>query len=363
LACIELFAPDSKENNTVNFTGERYIPGQGGCQLAYEHLHRYLFALRWAEGKRVLDLACGNGYGSAILARRASHIWALDADGAALACAHKEWRAKNLSLIHGDAVQLPFHSGSIGLVVAMEALEHIRDQELVLQEIDRVCSKDGVALISTPNKAVYSDAREYANPFHVCELYFDEFVALLKKHFKYIEVVGQQMRAGSLLSGDFADSPHEVMIEPPPGAEKAAPGPMYYVAICSREELRIPIPARSAYLDPADGIFLEMKEEIRRLGEWGKSLEEVIGERDRSIQNLQGTLAQQMDQRDRTIRSLQEEMERRIKDLLNLLHQKEKEFDNRGKWALSLQAEVERLGKVRQSLIYRVMSRIGLMPK
>jgi O-antigen biosynthesis protein len=361
----------------VSFTGERYIPGQGGCQLAYEHLHRYLFALRWAEGEQVLDLACGNGYGAALLARRASHVWALDVDQETIAGARKDWCANNLTFVQGDAMQLPLRSGSIGLVVAMEALEHIKDQERLLREIARVCSEDGIALVSTPNKAVYSDAREYVNPFHVRELYFDDFVSLLKKHFKYIDVVGQQMRAGSLLSNDSADASFEVLVESPPGVEKAAPEPVYYLAICSNEVLRIPIPARSAYVDPADGLFLETKEEIRKLGQWAKSLEAVIGERDHAIRALQSRLAQEVDQRDLTIRGLQEEMAQRIEerdrwiaerdqriiDLLNLLHQKEKEFDDRGKWALSLHAEVERLGKARQTLIYRFLSRIGLLPK
>ena len=52
----------------MSFTGERYIPGQGGSQLAYEHWHRYLYSLRWARGKKVVDVAAGGGYGSGLLA-------------------------------------------------------------------------------------------------------------------------------------------------------------------------------------------------------------------------------------------------------------------------------------------------------
>ncbi len=66
------------------FTGERYIPGQGGFQLAYEHLHRYLFASRWAQGKSVLDVGAGVGYGSLTLARTARCVCAVDADPASL---------------------------------------------------------------------------------------------------------------------------------------------------------------------------------------------------------------------------------------------------------------------------------------
>ncbi len=379
----------------MSFTGERYIPGQGGCQLAYEHLHRYLFALRWAAEEQVLDLACGNGYGAAILARRARHVWALDIDRDTVDGANREWRAENLSFIQGDAARLPFRSGSLGLVVAFEALEHITDQELLLQEIARVCGNDGVALISTPNKAVYSDAREYANPFHVRELYLDEFAGLLGNHFRFVEIVGQQIRAGSLVSHNKEEPSGEVIVETPPGAEGALTQPMYYLALCSTKKIPKPIPAYSAYLDPTDGLVFESKketdrlnQEIERLGQWANGLKGTIEERDQTLRALQArakmeidlrdqniritqqSLQNQIELRDRNIQKLQEEIrleiaarDQRITDLLKLLHQKEKEFDERGAWALSLQAEVERLESIRRTLTYKILSRLGLLPR
>jgi SAM-dependent methyltransferase len=358
----------------VSFTGERYIPGQGGCQLVYEHLHRYLFALRWAAEAQVLDLACGNGYGAAILARRARHVWALDIDGDTVAGAGKEWHSDNLTFIQGDAACLPFRSGTIGLIVAMEALEHIKDQERLLQEIARVCGMNGVALISTPNKAEYSDSRGYTNPFHIRELYHDEFISLLKSCFPYIEIAGQRIHTGSLITHNAAASSCEVIAEPVPGVEKASSDSMYYIAICCNEPLAKPIPAYSAYLDTANGLVHEIRQEaeqeinklndeIKRLGRWGRGLEGIVEEKDQAIRDLQTKTMEEIHKRDQIIRSLQEEMDRRITDLLNLLHQKEKEFDERGKWALSLQAEVERLVKIRSSSTYRILSRLGLLPK
>jgi len=55
----------------LEFTGERFVPGTHG-EIWVEHWHRYHFAARWARGKRVLDVACGEGYGSAVLAREAA---------------------------------------------------------------------------------------------------------------------------------------------------------------------------------------------------------------------------------------------------------------------------------------------------
>ena len=83
----------------MSFTGERYMPGEGGAQIAYEHMHRYIFALRWAEGKQVLDLACGNGYGAALLARQARHVWAIDLDEETLVSAGRDWYRENITFI------------------------------------------------------------------------------------------------------------------------------------------------------------------------------------------------------------------------------------------------------------------------
>jgi SAM-dependent methyltransferase len=354
----------------MNFTGERYIPGQGGFQIAYEHRHRYLFALRWAEGKRVLDLACGSGYGASLLARRARHVWALDLDEPTIRGAQKDCGRHTVGFIQGDATQLPFRDRSMELIVAMEALEHIRDQKALLREMARVCAASGVALISTPNKAVYSDARQYTNPFHLRELYLEEFVRLLEEHFPHVQVAGQQIRAGSLLSCNADTRLHEVISEAASGAEEPAPEPMYFLAICSMEELLPPSPAYSAYLDSADGLILEGKqetdrlnEEIDTLGRWAKTLEDAIEKRDREIQDLQVEMAGAIQLRDQTIRSLQDEMKEEIARRDQQFHRLEKEFDERGKWALSLQEEVEHLVRIRRAFLYRILSRIGFLPK
>jgi ubiquinone/menaquinone biosynthesis C-methylase UbiE len=343
---------NKRKDGTMSFTGERYIPGEGGFQIAYEHLHRYVFALRWAAGRQVLDLACGSGYGTALLAQRATHVWAVDLDMNTIRCASKDWHKDNVSFIRGDAVQLPFRNGSMGLVVAMEALEHIRDQEKLVQEMARVCSTSGSVLISTPNKAVYSNARRYVNPFHIRELYFDEFVHLLKRHFPYVQIAGQQIRSGSLLSCNTSETLCEVIAEPVLEPKNAGTAHMYFVAVCSMEELRDPVPSHSAYMDLTDGLILELKQEIDKRGQWAKGLEGVIRERDQLIRDLQRKMAEEVGLRDQT-----------ITDLLNSLRLKEQEFDDRGKWALSLDAEVEVLRRIRRTLLHRILSRIGLLPK
>ena len=66
------------------FTGERFLPACTG-EIAYEHWHRYAFARRFVAGKRVLDAACGEGYGSALLGEAAASVVGVDIDAAMLA--------------------------------------------------------------------------------------------------------------------------------------------------------------------------------------------------------------------------------------------------------------------------------------
>jgi predicted RNase H-like nuclease (RuvC/YqgF family) len=234
-----------------------------------------------------------------------------------------------------------------------------------------------VLLISTPNRAEYSDARNYVNPFHVRELYLDDFRRLLQEHFPCVEIAGQQILAGSLITGHCVDASCEIFKEPVQGVEDADAKPMYYLAVCSRGKLQKPIPAHSAYLDASNGLIREIRQEvgrlnqeIRMLGQWAKSLEGIVEERDRTLRDMQTEMNNQVDLRDQAIRALQQEMQveiaerdLRISGLMELLHEKEKEFDDRGKWALSLQAEVERLSKIRRVILYRILSRLALLPK
>ena len=399
------------------FTGERYIPGEGGARIAYEHVHRYLFAARRAHGKRVLDVATGVGYGAALLARSASSVIAMDLDGDSVHQARHARGGGNLSFFRGDARQLPLPSGSVDLVVAFEVLEHLADQEELVREIARVCDRQGAALISTPNKAAYSDARGYSNPFHVREFCRDDFLSLLGRHFPKVELLSQNIRAGSLISGGVGEA--EIITDPVPGESAPAVVSMYFLAVCSHGDSGDAVPAGSAYLDLADGLICEYIAEVQRLGSWGKGLEESVKSRDQFIQDLQEDHARQADmirllqgnfrllQEDHgrqaeSIRLLREEMERERGNLLQEIerlgqiieerdqsirqHQKayeqlRLEFDDRGRWAKDLESRVadrdallgrvqsdlqrvgDHLARIRHHRLYRILCRIGLLPK
>ena len=216
----------------MDFTGERYIPGVGGS-IALEHEHRYRFCLDIIAGCNVLDLACGEGFGSAMLANRAAKVWGVDIDHAAVTHASQRYSQDNLEYCIGSCVNIPLPDGSVDAVVSFETIEHHDEHEKMMIEIRRVLRPGGVLIISSPDRKVYSDERKFKNEFHVKELYAEEFTALLNDHFKYVKIGGQRIVYGSLIIP--MDGAHEAesyginATEPSIGLH----APLYQLAIAS----------------------------------------------------------------------------------------------------------------------------------
>ncbi len=372
--------------SSPDFTGERFIPGQGGAQIAYEHLHRYRFAARWAAGRDVLDVAAGVGYGAGLLAATARRVWAVDLDAASVSYGRRCFPAENLLFLQGDATSLPVRSHSADLVIALEVLEHVENQEGLVAELARALRPGGAVLISTPNKASYSDARNYHNPFHVHEFYRDEFLALLLRHFTFIQIVHQHVRAGSLILNEEATAGDAEVIAEPVGGEPAL-DPTYLLALCGIGAGRPALPAASAYLDTGDGFLREWEQrlqaagvelarlnnEIEQLGAWSRKLQDNLAARDQAILELQeesARLRKELDERARWALTLQAELAARDADLAAL----RKEFDERGRWAQQLDQEVaardatikstqEHLARIKDRRAYRILRRLGLLPE
>ena len=91
----------------------------------------------------------------------------------------------------GHADKIPIQSNSIDVVVSFETIEHHDKHEEMLLEIKRVLKKDGVLLMSSPDKKYYSDLTGQNNPFHVKELYFSEFKELIDRHFNFAHYLFQ----------------------------------------------------------------------------------------------------------------------------------------------------------------------------
>lgn len=180
-------------------TGERYLP-EFDRDWTLEHLHRYLLACELAAGKTVLDIACGDGYGSAMLARHAAQVTGVDIDTPTVERARGKYVADNLRFLQGSATDIPLDDDSVDLVISFETIEHLMEQDRMLYEIRRVLRPEGFLLISSPDKYEYSDVPGYHNEFHLKELYRQEFEALLQKHFSRHALLGQRVVFGSLIA-------------------------------------------------------------------------------------------------------------------------------------------------------------------
>ena len=176
----------------IDFTGERVVPGKVDVDLFNEHFVRYEYARSFCSGRKVLDTGCGAGYGSVHLASLASLVVGIDNDLSAVRYARRHHAAQNALYLAGDCQNLPFLAEAFDVVTSFELIEHLPDAQQYLSEIRRVLRKDGTFIVSTPNRPVYQARRQgIANPFHVREWDLNEFAALLKNYFKFIEVRGE----------------------------------------------------------------------------------------------------------------------------------------------------------------------------
>jgi SAM-dependent methyltransferase len=151
-------------SDELEFTGERFVPGVAG-EIWYEHWHRYHFAAPLVAGREVLDVACGAGYGSALLARSAAKVTGADLSAAAIAHACSRYAdIPNLAFRQADCAALPFADASFDAVVSFETIEHITTQEGFLDEVRRVCGPAALHSV-VPQQGEYSDRRrDQRNP-------------------------------------------------------------------------------------------------------------------------------------------------------------------------------------------------------
>ena len=200
----EIFARESSGRG-IAFTGERMTPDHTG-QVEFEHLHRYFFAREFCRGKDVLDIASGEGYGSAYLAQVAGAVVGVELSEEMVAHAQASYRRPNLEFRQGDARHLAFPDDRFDVVISFETIEHFFDQTEFLDEIRRVLRPDGVLLISSPDRDIYSPVDGAVNPFHIKELSRREFEELIRERFPHCDFYTQRPMIGSTL---LAESPRQ----------------------------------------------------------------------------------------------------------------------------------------------------------
>ena len=164
------------------------VPEKSDQDTFMEHIYRYSFALPYARNKDVLDIACGEGYGTAaLLAGGARSVVGIDIDAEAVEHARRKY---NLQTRVGSAEEIPAADDEFDVVVSFETIEHVANPERFLDECVRVCRPGGQLVISTPNKNVYLDG-EAPNQYHLSEMTPEEFMSCLSSRFKKVNLFGQ----------------------------------------------------------------------------------------------------------------------------------------------------------------------------
>ena len=301
-----------KTSVSLPFTGERYVPGKTGAQVSYEHLHRYLFARQFCKGKRVLDLGSGSGYGTDILAQNATSVVGLELDQRAIEFARKNCKSDHISFIQGSVTESPRDKDkhSFDVVVCFEVLEHIHQHDELITHAVESLKEDGLLILSTPNRRIYSDQQGNQNPFHVSELYKNELITLMSRYFPNTRLLGQRLSVQSEIWDEDAGGHMDFAIAQTDGTftedKKTLDYATYYLVLASQRPID---PAFSSSLtDLSDSLQSETTERIRALaGEREKykhtvqkvlqehaKLNKILDEHDKKYEATVATLQQDL---------------------------------------------------------------------
>lgn len=300
----------------MKFSGERFIPNETDRDIKIEHLHRYYAITDLVRGKSILDAASGEGYGSYILSQYAYHVTGLDLSAEAIVHSKLTYAKDNISFVQGSIDELPIPDNSIDVVVSFETIEHVNEetQHRFLQEIKRVLKPNGLLVISTPDKYIYSERANYRNPYHVHEFDKEEFYHFLRYYFSEIDIYSQVFEISSLMLNNRMDQVKRIHIE----SNDYIKNGKYMVAVCSDESLSN-INLNSFVPEHQDKYFeiiqriIALQDEVEERNVHIKHLDDVVLSKDQHIV--------QIDEKNKYLQGQLEHQSKTTDDTLSLLNQ------------------------------------------
>jgi 2-polyprenyl-3-methyl-5-hydroxy-6-metoxy-1,4-benzoquinol methylase len=174
----------------LHLTGERTLPDVPEENYWYRrHLVVYEWIAGRVRGRRIVDLACGEGYGAAALGRTAASVVGVDANPEAFEHARLKYTSANVRF---ERDMIETWTGDVDCVVFLQTIEHVQDPDAVLERLRDLIGPEGVAYVSTPNVLTLAPAGQErsGNPWHVREYRPEEYRALCARHFGRVDMLG-----------------------------------------------------------------------------------------------------------------------------------------------------------------------------
>lgn len=176
----------------LQLTGERTLPGVSDENYWFQrHLTAYNFLLPFVHGRKVVDLGCGEGYGTDILATAAREAVGVDLAPEAVYHARKTYRREGLRYDYRDIYDTGLKAGSFDVAVSLQVIEHMHEPDRFMREAARLLRPGGLCVITTPNGDILSPGCEQpVNPFHIFEFDAPGFEEFLGRFFPAVDVWG-----------------------------------------------------------------------------------------------------------------------------------------------------------------------------
>lgn len=173
---------------TSMYSGERILPRKIFNVTYQQSLVAYEFAMRYAAGHSVLDVASGEGYGTSLLGATAAQVIGIDYNQRAVAHAQSKYSSSTVSFVHSNLFNAfnVLHGATFDVVCCFQTLEHVMDHDRFLKALSSVTKPGGTIIVSTPNKDIFPSF----NPYHVHELGYQEMQDLFVRHFNNVQLYG-----------------------------------------------------------------------------------------------------------------------------------------------------------------------------